>query len=175
MKVGSFDKIGKELKLSDDEVDRLFSDLDAEQLARLDQYNEPRPNMLVIREKDIEKIKVTLQKHSKEFTAIIAGNWSQIEAMAASLTGASGVSKEEVMYEIVVSGILLGGMNEVFFEDKTLIPPGPRARAWAALLRLARGRRSSKRRACSAGAEPVGYQYHRDGGSNACRSAADHE
>ncbi len=122
----SFDKVGKELKLSDDDVDRLFSDLDAEKLARLDQYNEPRPNMLVIREKDIEKIKAPLQKHSKEFTAIIAGNWSQIEAMAASLTGASGVSKDEVMYEIVVSGILLGGMNEVFFEDKTLIPSGPR-------------------------------------------------
>jgi len=121
-----FDKIGKELKLSDDEVDRIFSDLDVEQLARLNQDNDPKPNVLVIREKDIEKIKPTLQKHSKEFTDIIAGNWSQIEAMAGSLTGASGVSKEEVMYEIVVSGILLGGMNEVFFEDKTLIPPGPR-------------------------------------------------
>jgi hypothetical protein len=121
-----FNKVGKELKLTDDEVDRLFSELDAEKLAKLDQYNDPEPNMLVIREKDMEKIKTPLQKHSQEFTDIIAGNWSQIEAMAASLTGASGVPKEELMYEIVVSGILLGGMNEVFYEDKTLIPPGPR-------------------------------------------------
>jgi len=121
-----FDKIGKELKLADDDVDRLFSELDTEKLARLDQYNDPVPNMMVIREKDMEKVKVSLQKHSQEFTAIIAGNWSQIEAMAASLTGASGVPKEQLMYEIVVSGILLGGMNDVFYEDKTLVPPGPR-------------------------------------------------
>jgi hypothetical protein len=122
----SFDKVGKELKLTDDDVDRMFSELDTEKLAKLDQYNDPKPNMPVIREKDIEKIKATLQKHSQEFTDIIAGNWSQIETMAASLTGASGVQKDELMYEIVVAGILLGGMNEVFYEDKTLIPPGPR-------------------------------------------------
>jgi hypothetical protein len=121
-----FNKVGKELKLTDDDVDRLFSELDTEKLAKLDQYNDPEPNILVIREKDMEKIKSSLQKHSMEFTDIIAGNWSQIEAMAASLTGASGVPKEELMYEIVVSGILLGGMNEVFYEDKTLVPPGPR-------------------------------------------------
>jgi hypothetical protein len=121
-----FNKVGKELKLTDDDVDRLFSELDTEKLAKLDQYNDPEPNILVIREKDMEKIKSSLQKHSMEFTDIIAGNWSQIEAMAASLTGASGVPKEELMYEIVVAGILLGGMNEVFYEDKTLVPPGPR-------------------------------------------------
>jgi len=121
-----FDKVGKELKLTDDEVDRLFSELDTEKLAKLDQYNDPEPNMLVIREKDMEKIKASLQKHSQEFTDIIAGNWSQIESMAASLTGASGVPKDELMYEVVVAGILLGGMNEVFYEDKTLVPPGPR-------------------------------------------------
>jgi hypothetical protein len=121
-----FDKVGKELKLTDDEVDRLFSELDTEKLAKLDQYNDPEPNILVIREKDMEKIKASLQKHSQEFTDIIAGNWSQIEAMASSLTGAKGVPKEELMYEIVVAGILLGGMNEVFYDDKTLVPPGPR-------------------------------------------------
>jgi hypothetical protein len=95
--------------------------------------------MLVIREKDMEKNKTPLQKHSQEFTDIIAGNWSQIEAMAASLTGASGVPKEELMYEIVVAGILLGGMNEVFYDDKTLVPPGPRRGRGAAIAWLAEG------------------------------------
>jgi hypothetical protein len=46
--------------------------------------------------------------------------------MAASLNGAKGIPKEQLMYQIVVSGILFGGMNDAFFEDKTLIPPGPR-------------------------------------------------
>jgi len=122
----SFEKIGKELKVSDDEVDRVFSDLDAEMLAKLNQDNDPKPNVVVVREKDVEKIKLSLEKHSQGFTDIIAGNWSQIEAMAASLTGASGVPKEQLMYQIVVAGIMLGGMNEVFYEDKTLIPPAPR-------------------------------------------------
>jgi hypothetical protein len=45
----------------------------------------------------MEKIKASLQKHSQEFTDIIAGNWSQIEAMAASLT-APGVFPKKVMY-----------------------------------------------------------------------------
>ena len=30
------------------------------------------------------------------------------------------------MYETVVSGILLGGMMDAFYEDKTLMPPPPR-------------------------------------------------
>jgi len=121
-----FDKVGKELKISDDEVDKLFSDLDSEKLAGENQDNEPRPNIPIIREKDLERIKGSLQKHSEEFAKIVEGNWSQIEAMAASLNGAKGVPKEQLMYQIVVAGILLGGMNDAFYEDKTLIPPGPR-------------------------------------------------
>jgi hypothetical protein len=80
---------------------------------------------VVVREKDIERIKPVLQKHSRELTDILAANWSQIETMAASLTGASGVPKEQLMYQIVAAGILFGGMNEVFYDDKTLMPPGP--------------------------------------------------
>ena len=49
-----FEKSSKELKVSDDEVDRVFSDLDAELLAKLNQYNDPKPNVVVVREKDIE-------------------------------------------------------------------------------------------------------------------------
>jgi len=122
----SFDKVGKELKISDDEVDKLFSDLDSEKLAGENQDNDPRPNIPVIREKDIERIKGNLKKHSEEFAKIVEGNWSQIEAMAASLNGAKGVPREQLMYQIVVSGILLGGMYDAFYEDKTMIPPGPK-------------------------------------------------
>ena len=64
----SFDKVGKELKLTDDEVDRLFSELDTEKLAKLDQYNDPEPNILVIREKDMEKIKSSLHERPQPCT-----------------------------------------------------------------------------------------------------------
>jgi hypothetical protein len=121
-----FDKIGKELKIQDEEVDKLFSDLDAEHLVSQNQDNDARPIMTVIREKDLERIKGSLQKNSEELARIVEGNWSQIETMAASLKGASGVPREQLMYEIVASGILLGAMNETFYEDKTLVPPGPK-------------------------------------------------
>ena len=46
--------------------------------------------------------------------------------MVDSLEGAKEVPKGRVMYETVVSGILLGGMMDAFYEDKTLMPPPPR-------------------------------------------------
>src|SRR6185295_7087386 len=122
-----FEKIGKELKVSDEEVDKLFSDLDTEHLViGEDQDNDARPRIPVIREKDMEKIKAGLQKHSEAFARIIESNWSQIETMASSLNGAKSVPREQLLYEVVVSGILLGAMNDAFYEDKTLIPPGPK-------------------------------------------------
>jgi hypothetical protein len=121
-----FEKIGKELKVSDEEVDKIFSDLDTEHLANQTQDGSPRPNIPVFREKDIQAIKASLDKHSNEFAKVVAGSWSQIETAASSLNGAKGVPKEELMYEVVVSGMLLGTMIDVFYEDKTFIPPGPK-------------------------------------------------
>jgi hypothetical protein len=43
-----------------------------------------------------------------------------------SLDAARGAPKERLMYETVVSGILLGGMMDAFYEDKTLMPGPPR-------------------------------------------------
>ena len=121
-----FEKIGKEMKVTDEEVDKIFSDLDTEHLATQTQDSDPRPNIPVIREKDIQLIKTSLEKHSDGFAKVIAGSWSQIETTASSLNGAKGVPKEELMYQLVTSGMLLGTMIDVFYEDKTLIPPGPR-------------------------------------------------
>jgi hypothetical protein len=121
-----FDKIAKELKISDDEVDKLFSDLDAEHLVEENQDSEARPNFPVYRDKDLEKVRPSLQKNSAEFAGIVKGNWSSIETFAASLDGAKGIPKEQLLYQIVVGGILLGAMNDAFYEDKTLIPAGPK-------------------------------------------------
>src|SRR5262249_28655668 len=40
--------------------------------------------------------------------------------------GAKDMPKPQLMYQVVVSGVLLGGMDDTFSEDKTLMPPGPR-------------------------------------------------
>ena len=62
----------------------------------------------------------------EEFTKLLLDNWNDIEAMVESLEGAKGIPKDQLMYETVVSGIMLGGMADAFFEDKTLMLGPPR-------------------------------------------------
>ena len=81
----------------------------------------------MIRERDFDRMREPLRKHTQEFTKLILDNWKDIETMADSLEGAKGIPKGRLMYETVVSGILLGGMMDAFYEDKTLMPP-PRRR-----------------------------------------------
>src|SRR5207247_7416911 len=82
----------------------------------------------VVRERDFDRMKEPLRRHIQEFTKLILDNWKDIESMVDSLEGAKGIPKGQLMYETVVSGILLGGMLDAFYEDKTLMPP-PRRRA----------------------------------------------
>ena len=124
----SIDKIAKQLKIATSDVSKASDKLEDEKLVgRLDEYD-VRPLMPVIRERDLDRMKDPLRKHTQEFTKLILDNWKDIEAMVDSLQGTKGIPKGRVMYETVISGILLGGMLDAFYEDKTLMPP-PRRRA----------------------------------------------
>ena len=124
----SIDKISKQLKVATSDVSKNSDKLEDEKLVgRLDEYD-VRPLMPVIRERDLDRMKDPLRKHTQEFTKLILDNWKDIEGMVDSLQGTKGIPKGRVMYETVVSGILLGGMLDAFYEDKTLMPP-PRRRA----------------------------------------------
>ena len=123
----SIDKISKQLKVSTSDVSKVSDKLEDERLVgRLDEYD-TRPLLPVIRERDFDRMREPLRKHTQEFTKVILDNWKDIETMADSLEGAKGIPKGRLMYETVVSGILLGGMMDAFYEDKTLMPP-PRRR-----------------------------------------------
>ena len=123
----SIDKISKQLKVSTSDVSKVSDKLEDERLVgRLDEYD-TRPLLPVIRERDFDRMREPLRKHTQEFTKLILDNWKDIETMADSLEGAKGILKGRLMYETVVSGILLGGMMDAFYEDKTLMPP-PRRR-----------------------------------------------
>ena len=123
----SIDKISKQLKVSTSDVSKVSDKLEDERLVgRLDEYD-TRPLLPVIRERDFDRMREPLRKHTQEFTKLILDNWKDIETMADSLEGAKGIPKGRLMYETVVSGILLGGMMDACYEDKTLMPP-PRRR-----------------------------------------------
>jgi len=124
----SIDKIAKFFKITTSDVSKVSDKLEDERLVgRMDEYD-VRPYMPVIRDRDLDRMKEPLRKNTQEFTRIILDNWKDIEAMAESLDGAKGTPKARLMYETVVSGILLGGMVDAFYEDKTLMPP-PRRRS----------------------------------------------
>jgi hypothetical protein len=114
------EKIAKESKTAQDELERLFADLQEERYAdEVDQFTY-RPMFPVIRDKDIKKIEKDLQTHTTEFTKHLRANWTELESAVGPLAGAKDVPHAQLLYEIVVGGILFGGMNEAFFEDQTL-------------------------------------------------------
>ena len=122
----SVDKIAKTLKLSASDVSKMSDKLEDEHLAgRRDEY-ETNAFMPIIRERDLDRMKEPLRRHTQEFTKLLLDNWKDIESMVNSLEGAKDMPKGRVMYETVVSGVLLGGLMDAFYEDKTLMPPPPR-------------------------------------------------
>ncbi len=122
----SIDKMAKMLKVSTGDVSKVSDRLEDEKLTgRRDEYD-TTPFMPVIRERELDRMKEPLRRHTQEFTKVLVDNWKDIESMVDSLQGAKAVPKGRIMYETVVSGILLGGMMDAFYEDKTLMPPPPR-------------------------------------------------
>jgi hypothetical protein len=122
----NIEKIAKESKSPDDELDRLFADLQENRFADESSQFVYQPMLPVIRDKDIKKIEKSLQTHTQEFTNHLRANWTEIESAVAPLTGAKGVPQPQLLYQVVVGGILFGGMNEAFFEDQTLTVRPPR-------------------------------------------------
>lgn len=120
------DKMAKMFKASTDKISGISDRLEDERLIGREDYD-TQAFMPIIRERDWDRMKEPMHRHTQEFTDIILNNWSNIEAMVNSLQGAKNIPKGQVMYETVVSGILLGGMMDAFYEDKTMMPP-PRRR-----------------------------------------------
>lgn len=124
----SMDKIAKELKVSPGDVSKMSDKLEDERLVgrRDDDYG-TSPILTIVRDRDMERMNEPLERHTQEFTKVIVDHWKEIESMVDSLEDTKGVPKGRIMYETVVSGILLGGLMDAFYEDQTLMP-APRRR-----------------------------------------------
>ena len=124
----SIDKIAKTLKIPANDVSKVSDKLEDERLvARQESDYDPSPLMPVVRERDFDRMREPLARHTQEFAKVIADNWKDIEAMVDSLSVSKTIPKGRLMYETVVSGILLGGLMDAFYEDQTLMP-SPRRR-----------------------------------------------
>jgi hypothetical protein len=118
------EKIAKESKVPEENLDKLFADLE-----------EGRPQSKSISIRGVRRCRYSgsispkfkqTWKPIQEYTKLVRANWAEIESAAASFAGAKGVPKEQLLYEIVVGGILFGGMNDAFFQDQTIMVPPPR-------------------------------------------------
>jgi len=120
------EKIAKEGKQSEEDLDKLYADLeDARLVAEIDQYTNA-PLLPVIRDKDMEKVQDGLRNHTRDYARMIQSLMPEIETMAASLTGAKDVPKQQLLYQVLVGAILFGGMNDILFEDQTMMVNPPR-------------------------------------------------
>ena len=120
------EKIAKESGVKEEDLDKLFADMEEARLAvEIDQY-ERRPMLPVIRDRDLDRIEKDLQTHTDEYAKLLQTRWSEIEETAASMAGAQRVPKKQLLYQIVVGGILFGSMNDAFFEDQTIMVNPPR-------------------------------------------------
>jgi hypothetical protein len=122
------DKIAKETKLTADELNKVYDQIEDARLAgkRPPDDEDARPFLPVIRERDYDRVKESLRRHTDDFSKLLQANWTDIESAVSGLSGAAGVPKSQLMYQVVVSAILFGGMEDSFFEDKTLMSPPPR-------------------------------------------------
>ena len=103
----SVDKIAKTLKVSVSDVSKVSDKLEDERLVGRASDYDVRPIMPVIRERDYDRVKDGLRRHTQEFTKLLVDNWKEVEAMVSSLEGAKGIPRDRLMYETVVSGIML--------------------------------------------------------------------
>jgi hypothetical protein len=121
------EKIAKEAKAPEDELERLFADLQDSRFAdEIDRFT-LRAMLPVIRDKDMKKVQKSLDAHTLEFTNLLRSNWAEIEqGIAPAVAGAKDVPHAQLLYQLVVGGILFGSMNEAFFEDQTIMVNPPR-------------------------------------------------
>ena len=108
------------------EVSKVSDRLEDEHLAGRRAEDDAAPFVVVIRERDFDRMKEPVGKHAEEFTKLIVDNWRISSPWRTRWRGAKGIPEAAMMYETVVSGILLGGLMDAFYEDKTLMPPPPR-------------------------------------------------
>jgi hypothetical protein len=120
------EKIAKEGKQQEEDLDNLFADLEEARLvSELDQYS-ASPLLPVIRDKDIEKAQKDIETHTQDLVRLIRSLLPEIETTASSFSGSKGIPKQQLLYQILVGSILFGGMNDILFEDQTMMVNPPR-------------------------------------------------
>ena len=122
----SIDKFIRETEKDRVEILTITDELEEGRLIRGRSDYDMRPGMIVLREPDLALVTPTLARHEAEFTQLIQSRWAEVEELVDSLEAARDMPRGEILYQVVIGGVLLGGMMDAFYDDKTLMPGPPR-------------------------------------------------
>ena len=120
------DKYLDETEASEVEALTLLQGFEDDNLVRGRTDYDMRPGFPVLREDELPETRALMTDVAAGLVEVIEGRWDDVEALAASLESGGGLPRDEVLYRIVVGGLLFGGVIDVLFDDQTLMPPPPR-------------------------------------------------
>ena len=121
----SVDKVLGEAETAQVDVLTILDELEQANLVRGSSDFDLRPGLLLIREAEAAGLESHLDASAAEFAAIIGEHWDEVERFAGSLEAGQDMPPGQIVYSALVGGVLMGGMIDALFEDKTLIPGPP--------------------------------------------------
>ena len=104
----------------------IMDELESTRLVRGRNDFNMRPGFPVLRAQDLVRVDPLLQRSTGELVQIFEDHWDELETFVTSLEAGQEFPELQNMYRIVVGGVLLGGMVDVLYDDKTLMPTPPR-------------------------------------------------
>ena len=125
----SVDKFIKETESERLDVLTVTDELEDGRLIRGRSDYDMRPGFPVLRELELAILLPEVSRHAGELTRLIQSHWDEVEEFVSSLEAAREMPRQQVLYQALVGGVLLGGMIDAFYDDKTLLAGGAPRRA----------------------------------------------
>jgi hypothetical protein len=120
------DKYIKETEQPEVEVLTLLDELEDDRLVRGRTDFDMRPGFPVFREEDLGQTTELITSTAAGMVDLIEAQWSQVDELVDSLEAGGEFPRGEIVYRVIVGGLLFGGMIDAMFDDGTLLPGPPR-------------------------------------------------
>lgn len=120
------DKYIKETEQPEVEVLTLLDELEDARLVRGRTDYDMRPGFPVFREDDLSQTTELITIAAVGLVDRIEARWQEVDDLVDSLEAGREFPRGEILYRVVVGGLLFGGMIDALFDDGTLLPGPPR-------------------------------------------------
>jgi hypothetical protein len=121
----NLDKYLKETETSEADALTLLQGFEDDNLVRGRTDRDLRPGFPILREDEIPDTAALISETAAGLARVIEAEWTRVEELVSSLEVGQELPRDEVLYRVVVGGLLFGGMVDALFDDKTLMPAPP--------------------------------------------------